>query len=101
MRKRTLIVVLLICALLVSLMSGCGANTDKYVENVIGDRVPEADLNNNDPDVVRVVRCKDCDRSQVDFDKHGEVTFRCRLYDPWIVYVRSDGLGYCSNGIKA
>ena len=65
------------------------------------DRVPEADLNNNDPDVVRVVRCKDCDRSQVDFDKHGEVTFRCRLYDPWIVYVRSDGLGYCSNGIKA
>lgn len=54
-------------------------------------------LRNSDPDIVRVVRCKDCDRSQVDFDDHGEVTFRCRLYDPFIVYVKSDGLGFCSN----
>lgn len=51
-----------------------------------------------DPDIVRVVRCRDCDRSQVDFDRAGNPVYRCILFDPVVLSVEDDGSGYCSNG---
>lgn len=48
MRKRTLTAILLTCALLASLLSGCGASTDKFAGNADGnfsaDMAPEMDM---------------------------------------------------------
>lgn len=53
-----------------------------------------------DPDYVKVVRCKDCDRAKVDFDKAGEPTYICEMYKPIKVVTSNDGTGFCSNGRK-
>lgn len=53
-----------------------------------------------DPDYVKVVRCKDCDRAKVDFDKAGEPVYICEMYKPLRIHVtnETDGMGFCNNG---
>jgi len=44
MQKRTLAAILFICALLASLLSGCGASTDEFAGNSGADKAPEMDM---------------------------------------------------------